>query len=70
VDETGFLKKGAEVLRRRAPIHWHRGNHRELPSRRLPGLRCAGRCRVHRPRPVSATGMDRRSGAPDRGECS
>ena len=32
-------EEGEEVLRRRAPIHRHGGSHRELPSRRLPGLR-------------------------------
>ena len=39
VDETGFLKKGHEVGRGAAPVQRHGGAHRELPDRRVPGVR-------------------------------
>ena len=59
-------EEGEEVLRRGAPIHRHGRRHRELPGRRLPGLRLGRRRGLHRPRPVPAAGMDGRPGPPDR----
>ena len=60
-------EEGDEVLRRGAPVHRHGRRHRELPGRRLPGVRVGTRGGLHRPRPLPAAGMDGGPGAPDRG---
>jgi DDE superfamily endonuclease len=67
VDETGFLKKGGKSCGVARQDHRHGRRHRELPGRGLPGLRSAGRRRLHRPRPLPAAGMGGGPGSPSRG---
>ena len=66
VDETGFLKKGKKSCGVARQYTRHGRRHRELPGRRLPGVRVGGGCGLHRPRPVPAAGMGGRPGAPSR----
>ena len=67
LDETGFVKKGDEVGRRAAAVQRHRGPRRELPDRRLPGLRQPPRPGADRPRALPAGGLGGRRGPPRRG---
>ena len=70
VDETGFLKQGAKSCGVARQDHRHGRRHRQLPGRRLPGLRRGGWRRLHRPRPLPAAGMGGGSGSPVRGRRS
>ena len=58
---------GQGVLRRGAAVHRLGGQDHQLPDRRVRGLCVAARPRLHRPRALSAQGLDRRSGAPGGG---
>jgi hypothetical protein len=62
VDETGFVKKGTTSCGVARQDHRHGGRHRQLPGRRLPGVRVGHRCCLRRPRPGPCRRNGRRTG--------
>ena len=69
VDKTGDLKKGTASVGMQRQYTGTAGRDRELPGRGAPGVRRAGRARVHRPVAVSAAQLDRRTCADAGGRC-
>ena len=59
VDETGFLKQGAGLLRGGAPVHGLGRQDHQLSDRRVRGLCLPARACLHRPCPLSTEGLDR-----------
>jgi hypothetical protein len=63
VDETGFFEEGHHLGRGAAPVLRHGRQGRQLPARRLPGLRQRKGAGGGRPGAVPARGLDRGSAA-------
>ena len=67
IDETGFLKQGAALVRGGTPVHRVGGQDCQLPDRRVCRLRVGQGLRLHRPPALSAQGLDQQARAPGRG---
>ena len=66
IDETGFLKQGKASCGVARQYTGSAGQDHELPDRCVCCLCVASRPCLHRSRALSAEGLDRRSGSPDR----